>query len=93
MSTDIQTEFEEFHQKNPHVYRALVRMTRRLRDNGHTRFGIELLFAQLRWQSMIQTSGDPFKLNDHYTSRYARLIMDNYPEWEGTFALRGLRRD
>ena len=34
------------------------------------------------------TSG--FKLNDHYTSRYARLIMEREPDLRGIFRTRKL---
>lgn len=87
----IQARFEAFHQTNPHVYAALEEMSQQLHDRGRERIGIELLFAQLRWQSLIATSGDEFKLNDHFTSRYARLLIQNHPEWTGLFEMRALR--
>lgn len=73
------------------MYVALERMAQQLHDRGRSRISIELLFAQLRWHSLIATTGDVFKLNDHYTSRYARLLLENHPEWEGLFELRRLK--
>lgn len=88
----IDDRFNEFHDRNPHVYEELVRLARRARDRGHRRIGIELLFAVIRWERMMHTT-DPtgFKLNDHYTSRYARLIMEREPDLDGMFRLRKLR--
>lgn len=88
----IQRRFEEFHAANPHVYSALVRMSRQLQERGRTRVGIELLFAQLRWQSLISTTGDEFKLNNSFRSRYARKLIAEHPEFEGLFETRKLRR-
>lgn len=86
--------FADFHRENPHVYDALVRLARQARERGHERIGIELLFAVLRWERMMATvdpSQSAFKLNDHYTSRYARLIMERESDLKGLFAVRELR--
>lgn len=89
----IDTRFAAFHEANPHVYSELVTLARQLHARGYRRIGIELLFSVLRWRSMLRTTADAygFKLNDHYTSRYARLIMTREPELAGLFALRSLR--
>ena len=90
----IQQAFERYHRENPHVYDALVRLARQAKARGHRRFGIELLFAVLRWERMmvaVDPSQESYKLNDHYTSRYARLIMEREPDLEGLFETRRLR--
>lgn len=91
---DIDTRFAAFHGANPHVYAELVTMARAARARGHRRIGIELLFAAMRWNRLMRTTptdGELFKLNDHYTSRYARLIMSREPDLDGIFAVRTLR--
>ncbi len=88
-----QEMFEEFHEANPHVEEALVRLARRVKARGHQRIGIDFLFTVLRWETMMSTN-DPysdFKLNDRYTSRYSRLIMEKYPDLDGLFVTRALR--
>lgn len=90
-----QAQFETFHRLNPQVYAGLVRLARLAVAKGHTRIGIDLLAATLVWESMMSTS-DPnsvFKLNRNYTSRYARMIMENEPDLEGLFQLRVLRSE
>lgn len=89
----IEQRFWDFHDANPHVYGELVKLARRARSRGHHRMGIEMLFAIVRWRRMMRTA-DPssgFKLNDHYTSRYARLIMEQEPDLDGFFETRRLR--
>lgn len=51
-----------------------------------------MIWEVMRWQMFLATK-DPsgFKLNDHYTSRYARLIMKQEPDLDGLFELRALR--
>jgi hypothetical protein len=92
-SKPIQQRFEEFHRDNPAVYRELVTLAWQAQIRGHRRIGIELLFAVLRWERMMQTSdaNSGFRLNDHYTSRYARLIMEQESGLDGLFDVRELR--
>lgn len=88
----IQDRFEEFHAQNPHVYEGLVKLARQARQRGHDRIGIELLFAVLRWEHMMQTTGENgYRLNDHFTARYARKLMAENPDLDGLFETRRLR--
>jgi hypothetical protein len=89
----IQERFEQFHQVNPWVYDALVRLAYELQQRGRRRIGVGLLFEVLRWQHAMATT-DPsseFKLCNDYASRYARLIVNNHPDLESVFELRRLR--
>lgn len=84
--------FENFHAANPHVYTALVALARRLKNRGHQRIGMGMLFEVLRWQWMMGTD-DPhseYRLNNNYRSRYARLIMQQEPDLADVFETRRL---
>lgn len=89
----IDERFIDFHTANPHVYAELVALARDAHNRGYRRIGIELLFSAIRWRRMMRTTADEygFKLNDHFTSRYARLIMAHEPDLDGIFAVRTLR--
>lgn len=87
----LQAQFERFHQANPHVYRELVRLARRWRDAGHRKCGIKLLFEVLRWELGLRTTEEEPRLNNNWTSRYARLIEAQEPDLEGFFELRELK--
>jgi hypothetical protein len=52
-----------------------------------------MLFEVMRW-NWFMTTTDPdsdFKLNNNYRSRYARKLMDEYPELDGIFEVRELK--
>ncbi len=86
-----QARFDTFHQANPHVYVELVRLAREAKDRGK-RVGIRMLWEILRWNlTVIHDAADDFKLNDHYHSRYARLIMKQEADLTGSFELRELK--
>lgn len=89
--SNAQQKFEEYHRQNPHVLDALIRMTDQAVAKGHKRLGIELLFNVLRWESMISTVGDEYKMNNNYKSRYVRLIEEVRPDLVGVFNKRTLR--
>lgn len=89
--TTIQQKFEAFDRENPQVYAELVRMSRILHERGRTKIGIDLLFAQIRWMSLMSTEGDDFKLNNNFRSRYARKILAEHPEFDALFETRALQ--
>jgi hypothetical protein len=89
----IQQRFESFHRANPHVYAALRALAFQMLGNGVRQYGIKGLFEILRWQFALQTKGEPFKLCNDYTSRYARLLVKLNPELDGFFEMRGLRSE
>lgn len=90
---DYEGEFRQFHHDNPRVYAELVRLARHARIRGHKRIGIRMLWEVTRWNLTVETrdTNSDFKLNDHYHSRYARLIMAQEADLEGVFELRELK--
>ena len=87
----IDERFADFHRKNPHVYRNLVRLALDDAARGRRR-GMAALFEELRY-AYEETDHDPkdYKLNNDYASRYARLIMKTEPRLAGHFELRELK--
>lgn len=84
----ITARFEKFHNKNPHIYKHLLDMTNQLKEKGHDRIGISMLYEVLRWKSMIRTTGEDYKLSNDFRAHYARKIMNEHPELDGIFQLR-----
>ena len=88
----IQQRFEEFHKANPHVYQELVALCREAVSNGKDKLGVRMVWEVARWNLIVKTQqNSDFKLNDHYHSRYARLIMDQEQDLRGIFELRSLK--
>lgn len=84
-----------FHALNPQVHDELERMAQALVDRGRTRVGIKCLVETLRWQFYMTTT-DPssrFKINNSYSSFYARLLLDEHPSWADLFELRQIERE
>lgn len=89
--TEADKRFREFDEKNPHVYRQLVKMTRDLKAQGHKKIGMQMLFEVIRWRSMMKTTDADFKMNNNYAGRYARKVMSENSDLDGMFELRTLK--
>jgi hypothetical protein len=87
------SRFLDFHRENTHVYRRLVELAREWRTVRPGKQSMELLFALLRWDEVIDTTGDPYRLNSMFQSYYARLIMHREPDLAGAFDTRAAEAD
>lgn len=87
----IDARFEAFHRENPIVYRTLVRLAREALRHGKKRIGMKSLWERMRWHIWLETRGDEFRLNNDFTSRYARLIEQQESDLAGIFETRRLR--
>jgi hypothetical protein len=86
--------FLEFHAANPRVYGALVRFAFEAQAAGYEKYGLSDLMGRVRWELQVVDRdprgdvGDDFKINDHYSPYYARLIMNRHETLRGMFDLR-----
>ena len=56
----------------------------------HAKVGVKSLGESLRWTSGLQVEGDPYRINNSYLSRYARLLIERHPEWADAIETRSL---
>ncbi len=87
----IERAFQEFHAANPQVYSTLLRLAREAVSRGKRKLGMKMLWEVARWQIYLETVGDDFKLNNNFTSRYARMMMTCEPDLKDVFNLRELK--
>jgi len=85
-------KFFEYHRANPNVYRLLKRFALQAKQTGHQKYSIDAIMHRVRWHLNIETKDpDGFKINNNYSSRYARLIMKNEPSLKDFFFIRKMR--
>ncbi len=88
----LQQRFLEFHRANPHVFEAFARAARSLKEGGRQRYGAKCIVERMRFHSGIVTEGGPFKLNNSFVSRLARLLLQEFPgEFDAFLELRALK--
>ena len=83
--------FEKFHGDNPQVYRLFKRFALLAIQSGRSRYSSDMISHRIRWHVEIETTGEPVKMNDHYTAYYARLFEADHPEHQGFFRKRKLK--
>jgi hypothetical protein len=90
----IQEDFERFHAACPEVFALYCRFAEELLAAGHTRGSSDWILGRIRWFYKVDSPRPGgFKINDHFTSRYARLLIRTDPRFKGFFELRELRSE
>jgi hypothetical protein len=79
--------FKQYHQNNPSVYTEFKRLAFQLINRGYKHIGAKQIFEVIRWQTMV-SGDDGYKLNNTYTSDYARLFEKDFPLYDGIFRKR-----
>jgi hypothetical protein len=80
--------FLRFHRENTHVYRLFEGFTREMVGALGKPIAMMLVLQRTRWEYIIDTTGDDFRLNNNYAPFYARLLMYRCPDLIGAFNLR-----
>jgi len=99
----IQRAFDNFHSKNPMVYHHFEKMVKfAIEEKKKKKLSAKMIINAIRWNIFLETNDDvefkdkdgivtKFRINDAYTSRYARLYMNQHPEHPQIFNLKELR--
>jgi len=99
----IQSAFDAYHELNPQVYTEVKRLALTAIRRGRKKISFKLIVNVIRWERFIDTEepttvtvdGEKvaFKINDAYSSRYARLFAEEHPEHVEKIEFRELRSE
>lgn len=87
----IAERFREFDEANPHVWQAVLRFANEAKASGRKRFGIKVIWERMRWYLSFETTEKPIKLNNNYTSCYARKLIATDPTFASMLEVRTTR--
>jgi hypothetical protein len=79
--------FEQYHAKNPQIYRAYTHYAFEAIHSRATSIGSKAICERIRWDAKIDRNDD-FKVNNNYTADYARKFEADFPEYTGFFEFR-----
>lgn len=88
-----QTQHDNYHKENPHIYSRFEYYTFEAISAGRTRFGSQMILERLRWYEIVEAKNDKFKINNDMGAYYSRLFMNQYPEYKGIFNIRKSKLD
>jgi hypothetical protein len=86
----IDQRFEIFHNNNPEILDALIRLALDAQARGYETYSIKGLWEVLRYQADPITA-ERYKLSNDFTSRYSRLVMRSNSNLAGFFRTKILK--
>ena len=89
----IQKAFDKYHAANPRVWALFVRFALQALDAGCVKYSADAILHRIRWHLSVETAsvGDGFKINNNFSSRYARKLMTEDPRFAQFFETRKLQ--
>jgi hypothetical protein len=93
MPDPIDEAFRHFIHRNPRIVHRVIALAFELQNAGNDTASMETIFGKLRWDEKFKANGEQFAINDHYSSRMSRLVMQLEPDLDGFFNTRVLRAD
>ena len=78
--------FKVFDNEHPEVYEGFKRFALKAMS-VRKHYSSRAVLHALRWETMLD-SGEEFKINNNWSSFYARKFMRESPTYEGFFRLR-----
>jgi len=87
----IMIDFIKYHEDNPHIWKAFVKYSLIAKyKRGFKKYSANAIFEIIRWHTDIDSS-DKYKVSNNFRPDYARKMMEEFPEFEGFFRVRGLK--
>lgn len=91
MRQSLDEQFREFHSKHPDVYELFSKFAKEAKENGACTYGAKSIMERIRWHYATSSqNSETFKINNNYTSRYARMLADEQEDFNGFFETRSL---
>jgi hypothetical protein len=92
----IQEAFEKYHKANPKIYELFkkfaLEIVKKRAGKKNKKTSAKLIINRIRWEIYVETlSDDGYRINDAWSSRYARLFSEEFPQHEDIFNFRLLR--
>jgi hypothetical protein len=78
-------KFLEFDEANPQVWIAFKRFTFQAINTGRKRFGAKMVVERIRWDTLLTTTDERYKISNDYTAFYARKFVSEFPQYKGLF--------
>lgn len=87
----LQDRFDDWIKDNPHILRLFLQYANEAREAGAQHYGIKAIAERVRWHVRIQSRNDEFKINNNWSSRLARLLVERDPRLKDFFEFRKLK--
>lgn len=86
----IQEKFDAFNEENPIVYSLFKQQALKAINKGKTKISAKALIEFIRWEIQFQVTAEDFKINNSFTSRFARKFVEDFEYHKDVFEFRTL---
>lgn len=83
-------DFLTYHHENMWIWQGFKAKALELRSSGRRHFGAKAIMESLRYEYCLANPDKDFKINNNYTSIYARVAAARVPELKEFFEVREL---
>lgn len=83
--------FKEFHMANPEIYKMFESECYKAIEKGVTKISAKLILNVIRWNRIVSTTDENFKINDAFQRSYAVLFCELNPMHKHIFNFRKAR--
>ncbi len=91
MNRTIQERYEAWLEKNPQAFPLFEQFAMEAARSG-SRVGVKAIAERVRWRVNIELYGvDKYKINNDFTSRIARDLIEKHPSLGRVIETRGLK--
>lgn len=90
--TTLMNRFNRFNDENPEVYELFTKFTFEAIKRGHKRLSAWMIANRIRWETTIVTVNCEYKISNDYIALYSRKFMKDYPQYNGFFKIKEMKR-
>jgi hypothetical protein len=91
--TSLEAAFQAFHAEHPEVYRKFCDYADEVIGRGFKQFSSDAIFHRVRWFMKVEGGRKLFEINNNHTPYYARMWMQEHPQWPKFFELRHVKEE
>lgn len=90
--TELTQKFNAWNIENPQVYDLFKRFTFEAISKGHKHLSAWMIANRIRWETAIVTTGNDYKISNDFIALFARKFMEDFPEHDGFFRTKTMKR-
>ena len=91
-ASQLEREWYVYHQNNPRVYQLICTYADIAIKSGYTdHYAIATIWERIRWEIMVVTKDENFKMPNNHRAYYARLWNKDHPQYPDYFRTAELR--
>lgn len=84
--------FKKFHEDNTQVMRRIIEILEQHLDMEKDYASIDYIIGKIKYDEQMKVKGNyKYKINDAFTSIYARIIVHNFPKFKKLINIKKLR--